>query len=124
MKKYRGDRGKSRLKVVRLKTPPNITLGGVAPSDKMPAGECKICCQGAAREPWKNRNRQRIVLKYRIIEGEHTGVALTQWIPIDVTGVISPGSKYAMQCEIALGRPIGPDDDLNDPGSIFRGAIF
>ena len=59
-----------------------------------------------------------------MIEGEHTGVALSQWISVDGSGVISPRSRYARQCEIALGRPLEAEDDLNDPASIFLGCFF
>jgi len=88
----------------------------------VPAGEYKIMCEGASKRPWAQG--WRIELKYRVIDGEHTGVALNQWIPIDPSGVIPPRSRYAAQCEVALGRPIEAEDDLNDPASFFSGRIF
>jgi hypothetical protein len=88
----------------------------------MPAGEYKVMCEGASKQAWKTG--LRIELKYRVIDGDHTGVALSQWITLDPSGVVSPRSRYAKQCEIALGRPLEAEDDLNDPGSIFSGRFF
>lgn len=117
-------RGLQRLKVARLpnKPPPRLRLGGVQPSENMPAGEYKVMCEGASKKSWAQG--WRIELKYRVIDGDHTGVSLNQWIPIDASGVISPRSRYAAQCEIALGRPIEAEDDLNDPASFFSGRFF
>jgi hypothetical protein len=53
-----------------------------------------------------------------------TGVALRQWFSIDSSGVLSPQSKFAQQCAIALGRPLDVKDNLNNPASIFSGVIF
>jgi hypothetical protein len=88
----------------------------------MTAGEYKVTCEGASKQPWKVG--LRIELKHRVIEGEHSGVALSQWITVDASGVVSPRSRYAKQCEIALGRPVEADDDLNDPASIFSGKPY
>jgi len=99
-----------------------LRLGGVQPSENMPAGEYKIMCEGASKRPWAQG--WRIELKYRVIDGDHNGVALNQWIPFDASGVISPRGRYASQCEVALGRPIEAEDDLNDPASIFCGRFF
>ena len=124
MASYNGAGKSSRLKVAHLpnKPPPRLRLGGFQPSENMPAGEYKIQCEGASKQPWKTG--VRIELKHRIIDGEHAGVALSQWISVDGSGVISPRSRYARQCEIALGRPLEAEDDLNDPASIFSGVIF
>jgi hypothetical protein len=88
----------------------------------MPAGEYKVMCDGASKKPWKQG--WRVELKHRVIDGDHTGVSLNQWITIDASGVISPRSRYAAQCEIALGRPLEAEDDLNNPASIFSGRVF
>ena len=115
---------KPKLKLAHLpnKPPPRLRLGGMAPSENKPAGEYKLQCEGASMKPWARG--LRIELKHRVIDGEHTGVSLNQWITIDASGVISPRSRYAVQCEIALGRPLEAEDDLNDPASIFSGRFF
>src|SRR5262249_9615716 len=112
------------LKVAHLPTkpPPRLRLGGLIPPDDMPGGEYNIMCDGASKQPWKNG--WRVDLKYRVTDGEYTGVALNQWITIDASGVISPRSRYAKQCEVALGRPLEAEDDLNNPASIFCGRLF
>jgi len=124
MASYNGAGKSSRLKVAHLpnKPPPRLRLGGFLPSENMPAGEYTVHCEGASKKPWAQG--WRVELKHRVLEGEHAGVSLNQWIPIDASGVISPRSRYALQCEIALGRPLEPEDDLNDPASIFSGVIF
>lgn len=121
---YSDVRDKSRLKLAHLpnKPPPRLRLGGFQPSEAMPAGDYKVSCEGASSQRW--RAGLRIELKHRVIEGDHTGVALSQWITVDASGVVSPRSRYAKQCEIALGRPLEADDDLNDPASIFSGRVF
>jgi hypothetical protein len=122
--KYAETSTKSKLKLAHLpnKAPPRLRLGGFQPPKNMSAAEYKVVCEGASKQPWKTG--LRIELKHRVTDGEHTGVALSQWITVDATGVVSPRSRYATQCEIALGRPLEADDDLNDPASIFSGRIF
>jgi len=88
----------------------------------MPAGEYKVQCEGASKKPWPQG--WRIDLKYRVIDGKYEGFGLSQWIPLDATGAISPLSRYAKQCEIALGRPLESEDDLDNPASIFSGPNF
>jgi len=116
---------KPRLRLARIpnKLPPRLRLGGFQPTDDMPAGEYKVQCEGASKKPWSQG--WRIELKHRVIDGRYTGTSLNQWIPIDASGVIAPRSRYALQCEIALGRPLDEaEDDLNGPNSIFQGRIF
>jgi len=121
---YGGHKSKSSLKIAHLpnKPTPRLRLGGFEPTENMPAGEYKVTCEGASKRPWARG--LRVELKHRVIDGEHTGTSLNQWITIDSSGVISPRSRYASQCEIALGRPLDADDDLNDPASIFAGRVF
>jgi hypothetical protein len=88
----------------------------------MPASEYKVSCEGASKQQWKKG--WRIELKHRVVDGENAGVALNQWIPVDDSGIVSPRSRYAAQCAIALGRPLEAEDDLNNPASIFVGRIF
>jgi len=120
-----GERARSRptLKLSHLpKPPPRLRLGGVEPSEDMEPGEYKVACEGASKKSFARG--LRIELKHRVIDGPHTGVGLRQWITVDASGVISPKSRYAQQCAIALGRPLDVDDDVNDPNSIFLGRIF
>ena len=121
---YTSERNKSRLRLAHLPTKPpvRLRLGGMGPSDDMQPGEYKVSCEGASKKPFARGIR--IELKYRVIDGPHTGTALHQWITVDASGVISPKSRYAAQCAIALGRPLDAEDDLNDPASIFSGRIF
>ena len=120
--KYHGHSAPSRLKLslVPNKPPPRLKLGGMAPPDHMPAGQYRVHCEGASRELWKGSSR--IVLNFRVLDGDFEGVALNGWITLKAAGVISPNSAYAKQCEIALGRPLDAEDDLNDPASIFCSA--
>jgi hypothetical protein len=113
-----------RLKLAHLpnKPPPRLRLGGFQPSESMPVGEYKVMCEGASKKPFAQG--WRVELKHRVVDGDHTGVSLNQWIPLHASGVISPRSRYAAQCEIALGRPLEAEDDLNDPASIFSGRFF
>jgi hypothetical protein len=120
---YMGEQSKSRLKLAHLPKPaPRLRLGGLEPDENMPADEYKVICEGASKKSFSKG--LRIELKHRVIDGPYTGVGLNQWITIDASGVISPRSRFAKQCEIALGRPLDVDDDLNDPASIFSGRIF
>jgi hypothetical protein len=122
--KYLGDRHKSRLKLAHLPTKPpaRLRLGGMEPSDDMQPGEYKISCEGASKKSFAGG--LRIELKYRVIDGPHTGTALRQWITVDASGVISPKSRYALQCAVALGRPLDTGDNPDDPASIFSGGVF
>jgi hypothetical protein len=119
-----GNRSRPKLKVARLhtKTRTRLRLGGMEPSDDMQPDEYKILCEGAS---WREFAKSiRVDLKYRVIDGPHTGTALRQWITLDKSGVFSPKSRYATQCAIALGRPLDATDNPDDPASIFSGRIF
>jgi hypothetical protein len=124
--KYNGEQqGKSipKLKLAHLpKPPPRLRLGGMEPANDMPAGEYKISCEGASKKPFGDG--WKIELKYRVIDGLYAGTALRQWIPVDASGILSPRSRYVTQAAIALGRPVGPEDNLDNPASIFVGKIF
>lgn len=126
MRNYDDDTSKSRPKIklahLSPKAIPRLRLGGTEPADDMPAGEYRICCEGASKKSVAAGTR--VELKYRVIDGPHAGTALRQWITVDASGVISPKSRYAQQCLVALGRPIEPFDNLDDPASIFSGALF
>jgi hypothetical protein len=118
-----GKPSKSRVKLTSLPKPaPRLRLGGFEPSSDMRPGEYQVSCEGASKKSFSGG--QLVELKFRVIDGPHTGTALRQWIPLDPSGVIDPRSRYAQQCVAALGRPLDVDDDLNDAASIFVGRIF
>src|SRR5262245_18801793 len=96
-------KARPKLTLIPKIPPARLRLGGMEPSAEMPAGEYQLACEGASKKPWAKGFR--IELKYRVIDGPYTGTALRQWMPVDVSGVISPRSWYAQQCAIALGRP-------------------
>jgi hypothetical protein len=125
-KEYPSERDKSRpkLKLARLHAKPTVrlTLGGFEASDDMQPSEYKVICEGASKKDLASAIR--IELKFRVIEGEHTGTSLSQWITVDASGVIPPKSRYAQQCAVALGRPLDTSDNLDNPASIFFGRIF
>jgi hypothetical protein len=124
---YTSEHGKSRpkLKLAHLPTNPTVRLrlGGMEPSDDMQPGEYKVSCEGASKKPF-GHGGIRIELNYRVIEGEHTGTALRQWFTVNASGLISPRSRFALQCAVALGRPLDTSDDVNNPALIFSGGIF
>jgi hypothetical protein len=122
---YTGGQSNStaKLKLAHLpKPPPRLRLGGMEPSEDMGPDKYKIGCEGASKKSFAEG--LRIELKYRVVEGPHTGTALRQWITVDESGVISPKSKYAEQCAVALDRPLEPEDNIDNPASIFSGKIF
>jgi hypothetical protein len=90
------------------------------PPANMPVGNYVVSCTAASREEFGKG--WRIVIDYRIIEGEYAGVALHQWIA--ASGQISDNGRYAKQCEVALGRALDVNDDINYPASIFSGRHF
>ena len=100
-----------------------LRLGGLAPSSEMSPGEYTAACEGAWVEAVGKGTR--VVLQFRVSDGEHTGTALRQWLPAsDAGGLVSPMGRYAKTCAIALGRPLECSDDLNNPAAIFSGLIF
>jgi hypothetical protein len=125
---YTSEHGKSsraRLKLTHLPVKPvvRIRLGGTEPSENMQPSEYKVSCEAAAIRQFQHGGF-RVDLYYRVIDGEHTGTALRQWFTISASGVVSPQSRYAQQCAVALGRPVDTSDDLHNPDSIFRGRIL
>jgi hypothetical protein len=124
---YRKPAAASTLKIVagsagtpKLK---QLQAGGLEPDDSVTPGEYIANCEGATITT-KGRNTIA-VLEFRIIDGQHSGTSVRQWIAIpDVDGVVPVGSRYARHCALALGREkIEPGDDLN-PVAIFKGRTF
>src|SRR5215831_6701096 len=111
------------LKLAHLPKPiPQLRLGGMEPPPEMSSGEYKMACEGASKK--MSGKGLLIELKHRVIDGPYTGVSLRQWITVDSSGVISPNSRYAQQCAVALGRQLSVEDNLDNPASIFVGRIF
>ena len=122
MSKYDGPFKKANLRLLSPEKPADLRLGGLAPSPDMKPGEYVAICENAWREVGK---KIRIVWQFRIFEGEHIGTSLRKWVmPADAGGSVSPFGHYAKICELALGRQLRADDDLNNPGAIFSGRIF
>jgi hypothetical protein len=93
------------------------------PSDDMQPGEYRVSCESASKKSF-GHGGVRIELNYRVIDGEHTGTALRQWFTVNASGLVSPRSRFALQCAVALGRPLDTSDDVDNPASIFSGRIF
>jgi hypothetical protein len=67
----------------------------------------------------------RAVFQLRVVDGIHDGVALRQWVTVsNGGGIVSPGSRYARYCALALGRTLEADDPVGDPAQIFAGRFF
>jgi hypothetical protein len=117
---YHRLRPKSNQKLVSLpaRPPQPLRLGGMEPSEDMQPGVYRVSCQSAAVE------HGRVVIHYQVIDGPHTGTALRQWIATPTSGQISPKSRYAQQCSIALGRSLDASDNVNNPTTIFAGKFF
>lgn len=106
------------VRLVTEKPQAPMRLSGLAPAPEMQAGEYLAHCKNAFVE----RSKNRAVLDFVVIDGEHSGVALPMWVN-GVNNAIRPTSRYAKECTIALGRELTADDDL-DPGAIFKGKHF
>jgi hypothetical protein len=122
--KYASQTTKStNLKVVpAAKLAAGLRLAGLAPSEGMGPGEFRAACESASiQELGKNI---RVAFHWRIVDGPHAGTALRGWITISKDGsvIIAPKSRYAMACEVALGRSLDVTDDVNNPNAIFGGG--
>lgn len=104
------------------KSPPKLHLGADAPTDDVTPGDYLVTCTNAWVELW--RGQWRCVWQFTIVDGRYHGVGVRKFKKFDKSGEISPGSEFARACAIALKRPLGADDDLDDPASIFAGKKF
>jgi hypothetical protein len=89
----------------------------------MQLGVYKTTVQAAERATaW---NKSVAILYHRILDGDHAGVALRQYITIKKVGnaVDVENNPYIEQCEIAIGRQVEPTDNL-DPAAVFVGKVF
>jgi hypothetical protein len=119
---YPSTKPKTSLKIVPTKSS-DLRLGGVAPTDDMAPGRYLVTCETAWIESVGREHRA--VLQFRVTDGKYSGVGLRQWvIAANGGGVISPTSRYARNCALALGRPLESDDPVNDPAQIFSDRFF
>jgi hypothetical protein len=117
--------GKSNFKIIagnRTPTERQVRAGGVPPPDDMPAGEYLTICEGAKVATLYGK--PTAVVSFRVAEGQFFGVSLRAFFGIDLNGeTTAAGCRYNQLCEIALGRPIEPGDDLH-PSRVFIGKTF
>jgi hypothetical protein len=118
---YRKRPPKANLKLVVAGAEVNtkIRLAGRAPSDEMAPGTYLVTCESAWIESIGKGSRA--VFQFRVVDGKYGDVALRLW---DGGGYVSPGSRYARYCALALARPLDRNDDLSDPAQIFSGQNF
>ena len=120
--KYPNAKSKATLKLVPTKSN-ELRLGGVAPTDDMQPGRYLVTCETAWIESVGGQHRA--VFQFRVNDGKYDGVGLRQWvIAANGGGVISPTSRYARYCALAVGRPLESDDPVNDPAQIFSRRVF
>jgi hypothetical protein len=113
---------KANLKLVPAKAE-KLRLGGLAPSEEMQPGKYLVVCETAWVEPVGKQHRA--VLQFRVLDGRHDGVSLRLWVTAsDGGGIVSPTSRFARYCAIALGRPLNTDDPVGEPSEIFAGQKF
>jgi hypothetical protein len=99
-----------------------VRVGGVSPPADMPAGEYVTICEGAKLATLYGK--PTAVISFRVSDGKYFGVSLRGFFNIDLIGeVTAAGCRYNALCEIALGRPVQPGDDLH-PTRIFTGKMF
>jgi hypothetical protein len=119
---YTNAKPKASLKLVAPKSN-NLRLGGVAPTNDMAPGKYVVICETAWIEAIGKEHRA--VFQFRVVDGEHDGVGLRQWVmAANGGGVVSPTSRYARYCALALGRPLESADPVDDPSQIFSGRFF
>lgn len=125
MSSYAKSQSKSNLKIIagaKAPTERQVRAGGVPPPDDMPAGEYLSICEGAKVATLYGK--PTAVISFRVAEGKYFGVSLRAFFKIDLIGeVTTAGCRYNQICEIALGRPVEPGDDLH-PARVFPGKFF
>lgn len=100
-----------------------LVASGSRASDTMAPGNFIVRCISGRTQIRGNKNQ--VVLTFTIKEKAwNDGVVLKQWYTLTTAdGEVSPHTKYGRACELALGRPLGPGDDL-DPEKVFVGKFF
>jgi hypothetical protein len=110
----------SRIRLVTTaeRPPTPLRLAGLSPAETMAPGEYTCHCADSILR----RSKNQVTNEFVIVDGEHSGTALRQWIN-GVTGAIGPLTRYAKECAAALGRELTSADDL-DPTRVFKGKTF
>lgn len=125
MSKSHTSNPKSNFKIIAGKAPAGerqVRVGGVPPPADMPADEYLMLCEGAKLATLYGK--PTAVVSFRVADGKYFGVSLRGFFNIDLIGeVTAAGCRYNQLCEIALGRPVEPGDDLH-PSRIFPGKMF
>jgi len=125
MSAYEKSQSKSNFKIIagnRAPTERQVRGGGVPPPANMPADEYLGICEGAKLATLYNK--PTAVVSFRVADGQFFGVSLRGYFQIDLNGeTTAAGCRYNQLCEIALGRPIEPGDDLH-PSRVFPGKTF
>jgi hypothetical protein len=125
MSNYSQKQSKSNFKIIAGNKAPaerQVRVGGVSPPADMPAGEYITICEGAKLATLYGK--PTAVVSFRVTEGKYFGVSLRGFFKIDLIGeVTTAGCRYNQICEIVLGRPVEPGDDLH-PARIFPGKMF
>ena len=100
-----------------------LVASGSRASENMPAGTYIVKCKDARVQI--RGGKTQIVLTYEIMENAwDDGTVLKQWFNVKSgNGEVSPHTKYAIACELALGRPIKKGDEF-DPFKVFVGKLF
>jgi hypothetical protein len=98
--------------------PEPIRLSGLSAVEEMEPGHYTTQCV----ESIFKKSRNQVVSDFVIIDGEHTGTALRQWINGGSKN-LNPNARYAKECAAALGRQLSRADDLS-PAAIFKGKTF
>ena len=122
------DQGAARVKI-------HLRAGGAKAPEDMPGGEYMVRCD---RGEIKVRGKSvQVVLSFTVegrvkgseVKRDFAGVALKQWYTIaqvtddrDDALDVSPHSKYATACGLALNRQITPKDNF-DP-KLFENKVF
>jgi hypothetical protein len=123
MKKSHNDKLNSNSAAKLTPIRPRLQFGGRAPAEDLRPGDHLVRCVSAWSRP-RGKETQAI-WQFEIQDGTHRGAALRKWMVIaDESGVVSLNGLYATYCQIALARPVTPDDDPADVGAIFSGKTF
>ncbi len=102
-----------------------LRAGGKRAPDTMSTGDYNaLCVSGEIRQRGK---ACQAILSFQLHGGAQAenGVVLQKWFNIALRpdGSVSPASVYFQACQLALGRPVQPDEGL-DPSDVFVGKSF
>lgn len=98
--------------------------GKRAPDTMAPGNYNAVCVSGEIKQ--RGKALQAILgFKVRGDAQAEDGVLLQKWFNITLRpdGGVSPASVYFQACQLALGRPVQPEEEL-DPNEVFVGKSF